>query len=226
VEHLGLLRAAAGGTVFIEEISELSLDTQAGLLRAITEQTIRPVGAMKEATVNVRFIASIGCDCEEAIGDGRLSPELHRLSQGSVFRVPALRDRIEDIPLLIQHFIDLFNERLIPPILVIGIADDALAAMVRYSWPGNIRELRAAVESAFALSTSPVIQLADLPGKISGLRGSSERLPKVALGSFADAERDLMQRALEISGGDKSHTAKLLKITRKTLDATMAKYGF
>jgi len=98
--------------------------------------------------------------------------------------------------------------------------------MVRYSWPGNIRELRAAVESAFALSTSPVIQLADLPGKISGLRGSSERLPKVALGSFADAERDLMQRALEISGGDKSRTAKLLKITRKTLDATMAKYGF
>ncbi len=184
-----------------------------------------PLGATKEARVNVRLIASTGSNCENAVRDGRLSPDLHGLFQGRVFRLPPLRDRIEDIPLLVQHFVDLFNERQIRPASVTGLADDALEAMMHYSWPGNIRELREAVESAFAVGTSPQLQLADLPGNISGLRGSSERSPKPALGSFADAERDLMRRALEISAGDRSRTAKLLKITRKTLDATMAKYG-
>lgn len=225
VEHLGLLRAAAGGSVFIEEINELDLETQASLLRAVTEQMVRPRGATNGTKAEVRLIASIGGSPEEAINSGHLNPDLYEQLKSNVFNLPALRERIEDIPLLVQYFIDLFNERMMRPSPVTGIEENALEAMTRYSWPGNVRELRATLESAFATGSTPVINLADLPTNISGYTGSTERSPNVALGSFADAERDLMKRALEISAGDKSRAAKLLKVTRKTLDAAIVKYG-
>lgn len=225
LEHLGLLRAAEGGSVFIEGLGELNPDTQAALDTAIAQERIVPVGAGDGIKVDVRLIASIGQIPENAVAGGHLRPDLYERMRNNVLFVPPLRERADDIPLLVQHFIDLFNERLMRPSAVTGIEKDALEAMARYSWPGNVREVREALESAFAVGTSPLIQIADLPQNISGFSEASERSRQVALGSFADAERDLMKRALEISAGDRSRAAKLLKISRKTLDSAIIKYG-
>jgi len=224
-EYLGLFRAAEGGTLFLDEVTEMSPETQSKLLRAIQERTVRPVGSTREIAVDVRLVASTNRDPEDAVGGGRLRQDLYYRLQANVLHIPPLREHLEEVPLLIEHFIEIFNGRRVRATSVEGIGEDALAAMCRYEWPGNVRELANAIESAFTFGRSSVIQLEELPQSISGkppLRRQTPGAPVV--GTFADVERDLIRRALEQTEGNKARAAKLLKISRKKLYAKIAKY--
>jgi transcriptional regulator with PAS, ATPase and Fis domain len=225
-EYLGLFRAAEGGTLFLDEVTEMSPETQSKLLRALQERTVRPVGSTREVSVDARLIASTNRDPEEAVRANQLRQDLYYRLQANVLQVPPLREHPEDIALLVEHFMTLFNEKLKPRVPVTGIDPEALEAMQRYQWPGNVRELSNAIESAFTFSRSPVIRLQDLPPAMSGGKGSVQApAPTAPVTSFADAERDLIVRALESTGGNKVAAAKLLRISRKKLYAKIAKYG-
>ncbi|MBZ5625976.1 MAG: hypothetical protein LAQ69_45905 [Acidobacteriia bacterium] len=149
--------------------------------------------------------------------------------------MPPLRERADDIPLLVEHFIALFNDRLQPRISVQGIEENAIAAMTEYSWPGNVRELSNSLEGAFTFGRSPMIRLHDLPGGVAGSRPnrplqnsnevSQEAAPALPIGSFAEAERELIARALKSTDGNKVAAAALLRISRKMLYAKIEKYG-
>jgi transcriptional regulator with PAS, ATPase and Fis domain len=225
-EYLGLFRAAEGGTLFLDEITEMNPETQSKLLRAIQERKVRPVGSSAEISIDVRVIASTNRDPEQALKDRQFRQDLYYRLQASILRVPPLRDRPDDIPLLAQHFIDLFNQKLVRPTQVSGIEDNALQALRAYSWPGNVRELSNSIEAAFIFGRAPMILLGDLPPAIGGKSEGREQ-PAVSLmvGTFAEAERDIVARALEMSGGNKVHAARALKISRKRLYAKIEKYG-
>ncbi len=223
-EYLGLFRAADGGTLFLDEVTEMSADTQSKLLRAIQERTVRPVGSTREIAVDVRLIASTNRNPQEAVDAGRLRDDLYYRLQAGVIQIPPLRERLEDVALLAEHFIELFNARQMRAVPVTGIEDESVEAMRRHSWPGNVRELANAIESAFTFSRSPVIRLRDLPASISGSIAAPAAMSN-PVGSFADAEQALIRGALEATEGNKLQAAKLLKISRKKLYAKIAKYG-
>ncbi len=227
-DYPGLFRAAEGGTLFLDEITEMSAETQSKLLRAIQEKAIRPVGTLREIPVNVRLIASTNRDPEEAIKEGRLRQDLYYRLQASVLQIPPLRERKSDVPLLVDHFIELFNQRMTRSESVVGIGPAALEAMIRYDWPGNVRELSNVIESSFTFGSSPRIELEDLPSAVSQVVPTAPApAPKVAArpATFADVERDVVRRALENAGGNKTEAARLLNISRKKLYAKIAKYG-
>jgi len=188
---------------------------------------VRPVGSTKEVAVDVRLIASTNRDPHKAVEDGRLRPDLYYRLQAGVIQVPPLREHPEDIGLLVEHFIELFNARQLRAVPVTGVEDEAIEAMRGYSWPGNVRELANAIETAFTFSRSPVIRLQDLPASIGGSR-AAEHVPaggRKIVGTFADAEQALILGALEATEGNKVQAARLLKISRKKLYAKIAKYG-
>jgi two-component system response regulator AtoC len=225
-EYLGLFRAAEGGTLFLDEITEMNPDTQSKLLRAIQERKVRPVGSSVEISIDVRVIASSNRDPEQAVQDRQFRQDLYYRLQASVLRVPPLRDRSGDIPLLTEHFIDLFNQKLIRPTQVAGIEENALRALCEYPWPGNVRELSNAIEAAFIFGRASMIELRDLPPALSGKRdGAPAQMANFAVGTFAEAERDIIARALEMAAGNKVHAARTLKISRKRLYAKIEKYN-
>ena len=225
VEYLGLFRAADGGTLFLDEITEMSPQTQTKLLRALQERTVRPVGSTQEVPVDVRLIASTNRDPEEALKAGQLRDDLYYRLQASVLHVPPLRERLSDVPLLVEHFINLFNQKIGRRTPVVGIEPLALAAMERYSWPGNVRELSNSIESAFTFGRSQLIQLEDLPPAIHHRSSAPAPSHTETLGTFADIERDVIRRSLEATGGNKVQAAKLLRVSRKKLYAKIRKYG-
>jgi DNA-binding NtrC family response regulator len=232
-DYLGLFRAAEGGTLFLDEVTEMAPETQSKLLRAVQERTVRPVGSTRETPVNVRLVASTNRDPEEAVRAGNLRQDLYYRLQAGVLSVPPLRERPEDIPLLVEHFIEYFNEKLQPRIPVRGVEEDALTAMVEYSWPGNVRELSNSIEAAFTFGRSPMIRLEDLPTSLAGNRSNKPLLhshtlarePEQSIGTFAEAERELIARALKSTDGNKVQAAALLRISRKKLYAKIEKYG-
>jgi len=235
-EHLGLFRSAEGGTLFLDEITEMAPETQSKLLRVLQERSVRPVGANREVPVDVRVVATTNRDPAEAVRAGQLRSDLYYRLQANVLRVPPLRERLDDVPLLIEHFINVFNERLKRPTPVAGIAEDAMAAMRAYQWPGNVRELSNAIEGAFTFGRGSLITIADLPPQIVGegrLRAPSadsvaapvEGAAAAGVQSFADVERELIRRALANTEGNKVQAAKLLRISRKKLYAKIEKYG-
>ena len=228
-EYPGLFRAAEGGTLFLDEITEMGAETQSKLLRAIQERAVRPVGSTREIPVNVRLVASTNRDPEAAVRSHILREDLYYRVQANVLRVPALRERLDDVPLLVEYFITLFNERLGRNIVTLGIDQQALDAMLQYQWPGNVRELANAIEGAMTFGTEPLIGLEDLPPSISRVESlKPSRLPVAeslsGVGTFAEVERNLILRALEACEWNKVHTAAMLKISRKKLYAKINKY--
>jgi DNA-binding NtrC family response regulator len=215
--YLGLYRAAEGGTLFLDEHTEIPLHVQNRLLHAI--ETTESNGA----AAKVRIVASTACDPPEAARVGQVDADLNRRFH-SVLRMPPLRERVSDIALLIEQFLDLLHERIAGRNAVIGVDDVALQALQRYSWPGNVQELFNVIENAFVTAPSTLIGLADLPAGVSGRSDPTRPLPTISFETFADAERAVLKRALEITGGNKVHAARLLKISRKKLYAGIAKY--
>lgn len=224
-EYQGLFRAAEGGSLFLDEVTEMTPDTQAKLLRVLQERAIRPVGAVREIPVNVRIIASTNRDPQVAVREGRLRADLYyRLNVNPIW-LPPLRERREDIPLLVEYFLTYFSERL--ETRRREIDTKALAVLQHYSWPGNVRELMNVIESAYTFGRADRITLADMPGSIvltpevsHGVTGSAVVSPL----SFAASEREVIVRALTATGGNKLQAAKVLGISRKKLYAKIAKY--
>lgn len=225
-EYQGLFRAAEGGSLFLDEVTEMALDTQAKLLRVLQEHAIRPVGSVREVPVNVRIIASTNRDPREAVQHGRLREDLYYRLNVNTILLPPLRERREDIPLLVAYFLTYFSERL--GVRRRTISADALAVLEQYSWPGNVRELMNVIETAYTFGQGDQITRADLPAFLRPpAETSRSALPPLgsSLLSFTAAERELILRALSETGGNKLQAAKLLGISRKKLYAKIAKYG-
>ena len=220
----GLLAIAEGGTVFLDEVGELPVDLQAKLLRAIQEKEIRPVGSTKRIAINVRILAATNRDLEQAVAQGTFRRDLYFRLNVLSLRIPALRERRQDIPLLATYFLDRLSratgqER--------TLTDDAMKAMLAYDWPGNVRELENCLERACALTTGPVIQVSDLPSAIHGNssiapignESSSKILP------MAELEKQTILGTIAQLNGDKLTAAKLLGIGKTTLYRKLKEYS-
>src|SRR5947208_435673 len=234
----GRFELADGGTLFLDEIGEIPLEMQVKLLRAIQESEFERVGGVKTTRVEVRLIAATSRDLGKEIAAGRFREDLYYRLNVVPVQLPPLRERREDIPLLVEHFRQKYNARLKKN--VERIEDDALAALSGYSWPGNIRELENVLERTILFAERPVIRAADLPPSLRATPVSPEDLAAAASpgvpagpGSLKEIvkeqvqaiERDLIVRGLEVTNGNVTRTAKLLKISRKSLQMKMKEFG-
>ena len=214
----GLFRVADGGTLFLDEIGELSPAVQVKLLRAIQEKEIRPVGSADSVPVDLRIIAATHRDLEKMIAAGSFRTDLFYRLDVVRIEIPPLRERREDIPLLVQHFIAKHAHRSSP---IGGIEDDALELLCAQEWPGNVRELENAIESALAYATGPRLRAADLPRERHNARTAAAAPMPL---SFAAYERAALERALAESHGDVIAAAGLLGIGRSTLYRKLARH--
>jgi two-component system response regulator HydG len=228
----GLFVSAEGGTVFLDEIGELTLDLQAKLLRALQEKEVRPVGATHRVPIKARIVAATNRDLAAMVERGSFRKDLfYRLNVVNL-RLPSLRDRREDIPLLAAHFLDRMSQGRIRKFT---LNDEALRTMMRYDWPGNIRELENSIEHACALGTGPVLQLGDLPSQLQqqGLEAyraataveSGEPPAAVDVKPLAELEREAILDAIRKLRGDKLMAARLLGIGKTTLYRKLKEYG-
>jgi two-component system response regulator AtoC len=224
----GLFVEADGGTLFLDEIGELPPALQVKLLRVLQEEEVRPIGEAKPRTVDVRVIAATSRDLEREVATGRFREDLfYRLDVFRV-RVPPLRERREDVPLLVDHFINRFRETLGRPVRT--IADDALDRMLEHAWPGNVRELENVIERAMILADGDRITLRELPEAIASRRAPAEPAATGA-GDFSMRrarrrfESDLIRRALDATGGNRTRAAKLLEISYRALLYKIKEHG-
>ncbi|MGH9454160.1 MAG: sigma-54-dependent transcriptional regulator [Terriglobia bacterium] len=216
----GLLAAAGGGTVFLDEIGELPVELQAKLLRALQEREIRPIGSNDTYPLLARVIAATNRNLEQAIAEGRFREDLYfRLNVVSIV-IPTLRLRKSDIPALIQVFM---ARHAAAEDGITGFAPEAMERLMAYNWPGNVRELENCVQHALALGTGPRLGATDLPAAI--LRQTTVPLHGEAGNTLQELERDAILRALETAGGDRVRAAKLLGIGKTTIYRKLKEYG-
>jgi DNA-binding NtrC family response regulator len=223
----GLLQAADGGSIFLDEIGELPIDLQSKLLRALQEKEIRPVGGTKAVPIDVRVLAATNRDLEHAVAHGAFRKDLYFRLNVLTLRIPPLRQRKQDIPLLVGHFL----ERLARSTGVQrNISDDALKLMLAYEWPGNVRELENCIERACALSSGPTIHVADLPTSIQNWReqvepASEKLVARRGILPIAEMEKQAILGAIAQLHGDKLEAARLLGIGKTTLYRKLKEYG-
>jgi DNA-binding NtrC family response regulator len=216
-QHEGVFERADGGTLFLDEIGEMSLSTQARMLRVLETRAFTRVGGTGEIKVVVRLIAATHRDLAAMVTDGRFRQDLlYRLSVIHT-ELPPLRERIEDIEPLVRHFARMLGEQIGRRIE--SIAPDALAALQRYRWPGNIRELRNVVERALVLGDGPEMELDDLPPEMlhAAPPASAPTMTVGTIRTLAELERDAIAAALHVTEGNKARAAALLGIDRTTL---------
>ena len=253
-KHLGKFQEANGGTLFLDEVGELPLDMQVKLLRALQESEIDPVGAKRSVKVDVRIVSATNRDLSLAVAEGRFREDLFYRLNVFPIEAPSLRERKDDIPALVEHFIRRFNVE--EGKKVVGCAPETLQHLLAHSWPGNVRQLENAVYRAIVLSDSPYLQPFDFPA-ISGAvapppqnvpepsqapvispdaaRQLMAELPKDApvrilderghLRTLEEIERDLIQLAIEIYAGHMSEVARRLGIGRSTLYRKVREQG-
>ncbi len=229
----GRFELAHEGTLFLDEIGEIPLTMQVKLLRAVQEQEFERVGGIKTLKVDVRLIAATNRELKEEIEAGRFREDLYYRLNVVHVHLPPLRERPSDIPLLVGHFVDKFNAKLKREIR--GFDEDAMASLATHPWPGNIRELENLVERCMIFADGDEIQLSHLPPDIRGnesSRGSTTAadageagLKQAVRQATAKLEREFIARALEQTGGNVTHTARLLKISRKSLQTKMKELG-
>ncbi len=228
----GLLVSAENGTVFLDEIGELSLDLQAKLLRALQEREVRPVGATHRVPIKARIVAATNRNLAEMVEKGQFRKDLfYRLNVVNL-KLPSLRDRREDIPLLAAHFLDRISRE---HGRKFTLSDEALRTMMRYDWPGNVRELEHAVERACTMSSGPILHLGDLPTQLQNHGLESRRAPLAGdnggdaagpqLITLADMEKQAILSAIRTLNGDKLQAARLLGIGKTTLYRKLKEYG-
>ena len=228
----GLLVAAGTGTVFLDEIGELTLDLQAKLLRALQEKEVRPVGSTQHVPIKARILTATNRDLAALVEHGAFRKDLYYRLNVVNLRLPALRDRREDIPLLVAHFLNKIH-RSHPG--KFSIHNDAVRTMMQYDWPGNVRELENAIEHGVTMVTGGEIQLGNLPTQLQNLalvrlREASTAGPKQGPGPseeiipLAVRERDEIYRAIQVTNGDKLAAARLLGIGKTTLYRKLKEY--
>jgi len=221
----GLLTIAEGGTVFLDEVGELPIDLQAKLLRAIQEKEIRPVGSTQQIPINVRILAATHRDLEEGVAQGTFRRDLYYRLNVLSLRIPSLRERRQDIPILASHFLERQSmasgqER--------TLSDDALKVMLAYDWPGNVRELENCLERACAFTTGPTIHVGDLPPAISQLQGSVAPATGHGMNNImpmSEMERQTILNAIAQLNGDKLKAARVLGIGKTTLYRKLKEYN-
>ena len=228
--HRGLFREADGGTLMLDEVGELPASLQVKLLRVLQERSVRAVGATQETTVDVRVLAATNRDIEAEVARGAFRQDLYyRLN---VIRVglPPLRDRREDIPLMAERFLRRFSSEMGKD--VAGFSADALRALERYSYPGNVRELENVIERSVALAGARSIGLGDLPAEVAGAASApaGEILTLPPEGANLDellneVERRLLLSAIDRTAGNRTAAAKLLGITFRSLRYRLSKHG-
>jgi DNA-binding NtrC family response regulator len=216
----GLMEAAGDGTLFLDEIGDLPIDLQAKLLRALQEREVKPVGSTERIPISTRVIAATNRDLEAAVRNGQFRQDLFfRLNVVQV-KMPPLRERKTDIPLLVNAFLEKFSDSKDGPRT---ISEDAMLHLTAYDWPGNVRELENAIERAVALGSGPILHVGDLPSNLQ--YGTAERLPQSGeLVPLEEMERRAIFRAMRESGGDKMAAARVLGIGKTTLYRKLKQY--
>lgn len=209
----GAFVAAHGGTIFLDEIGNLTYEVQVQLLRALQERKVKPIGSNQEIPINVRLISATNENLRQAIDKGEFREDLyHRINEFTI-RIPSLRERTEDIIMFANHFLDQANLELNKSI--VGFDQEAADLFCSYSWPGNLRQMKNAVKYGTLLTTGKYISLKDLPEELLG--EERDEVMNVAHLKNEDHERSLIIRALKETDNNKSKAAKLLGIDRKTL---------
>jgi two-component system response regulator HydG len=220
----GKFRQANRGSIFLDEVSEMSLAMQVKLLRVLQEREIVRVGGEDVIKIDVRVIAATNKDLIREIQAGRFREDLYYRLNVVTLHVPPLRERKEDIPLIAQHFLTLFAEKNHKNIK--GFTPRAMDRLLRYNWPGNVRELMNAVERGVVLSRSEHLDEEEFSLVLQDQPRSAEPpAPQIAAPSLNAVEKETILRALETSGGNKSEAARRLGITRRTLHLKLKKYG-
>jgi two-component system response regulator AtoC len=222
-DALGLFRGANDGTIFLDEIAELSPGLQVKLLRVLQEMQVRPVGSTKAHPVDVRVIAATNRDLDRSIADGRFRQDLYYRLNVVRVSLPPLRSRREDVPPLVNHFLRRYNRRFRRDVK--GITPDALATLSGYDFPGNVRELENVVERAFAMGAREQITLADLPPLGTSSVSTVSAPQSGTVPRLADVEKDLILRALAFYKDDKEAAASALGISRRTIYRRLKEYG-
>jgi DNA-binding NtrC family response regulator len=223
-DALGLFRGADEGTIFLDEIAELSPALQVKLLRVLQEMQVRPVGSTKAFPVDVRVIAATNRDLERAMTEGSFRQDLfYRLNVVRIL-LPPLRDRRDDIQVLASHFLRRFNRRFHRDVR--GLAPEALAALSAYSFPGNVRELENLIERAYAMGAKDQITLGDLPtlGR-TPVTAPTATSNSSTVPTLAEVERELILKALAVYKDDKETAARALGISRRTIYRRLKEYG-
>ncbi len=227
----GRFMQADGGTIFLDEIGETSPVMQAKLLRVIQEREIQRVGGEKPLKVDVRILAATNRDLEKAVAEGRFREDLYYRLNVVTLPMPPLRERIDDIPLLAQHFVQHYARKNRKSVQ--GFSPLAMDMLLKYEWPGNVRELENAVERAVILLTGDLISEKELPLSITrAYSGPAAPMPEVPAPAsekeprpLDEIEREAILAALEAAGGNKSEAARRLGINRKTLHKKLRSYG-
>jgi two-component system NtrC family response regulator len=223
-QRKGRFEQADGGSIFLDEIGDLSPALQVKLLRVLQERQFERVGANRTLTVDVRVLAATHRDLERAMREGTFREDLYYRLNVVMIQIPPLRDRREDIPHLLDHFLRKFAEKNRRD--VTGLTAAARDALLKYDYPGNVRELENIVERAVLLCRGRVIDLEDLPATVRpGQRSAGAPLPKDLPGILADIEQQAIRSALEHSGGIQTQAAGALGISERVLRYKMKKYG-
>jgi DNA-binding NtrC family response regulator len=216
----GLMEIADGGTLCLDEIGDLPFDMQAKLLRALQEKEVRPVGSTDRIPLSARIIAATNRDLDASVRQGTFRQDLFFRLNVVQIKIPPLRERKTDIPILVNSFLEKFSEA---NGKMRTISEDAIARMMAYDWPGNVRELENAIERAIALGSGPILHAGDLPTNLQ--YGTGERLPQNdELLPLDELERRAILRALREAGGDKLAAARMLGIGKTTLYRKLKQY--
>jgi DNA-binding NtrC family response regulator len=220
----GLLEEASGGTVFLDEINTLSPNLQVKLLRVLQERVVRRVGGRENIPIDIRLVSASNQDLEEAVKRGEFRQDLFYRLNVVLIRLPDLKDRKEDIPLLVEHFLQKFARQ--HGEQPRRFSSEAMRILMSHSWPGNVRELENAVEHALTMGSGQILTAADLPASVT----SAERdiLEEAVLNNatLAEVERRYILRVLEKTGGHQIKAAEILGIDRRTLYRRLRQYGY
>jgi DNA-binding NtrC family response regulator len=221
-DHKGVFEQAGGGTVLLDEIGDTTAALQVRLLRVLEESEVRPVGGSRSVRVSARVIAATNMPLEQAVADGRFRQDLYYRISVIVIRVPPLRDRRADIPLLIGSFLEDASQRAGQRKV---LSTGALDTLLRHTWPGNVRELRNTIERLVVSSRGSLIEAFDLTDSVAAVPSAAEDQPFSDLPTLDELERRYLLHVLEASKGNRTRAAEILGVDRRTLYRMAERFG-
>jgi len=219
----GRFKLADGGTLFLDEIAEMSLLLQAKLLRVIQSRSFERVGGIQTLDTDVRLIVATNRNLEEEVREGRFREDLYYRLNVIPIRMPPLRERREDIPLMAEHFLSIISKR--NEKMIRGFTSEAMDLLVRNHWKGNVRELENAVERAVIMAKGDVIRTEDLPSNLLDVHPEEKKTGMLPAHTLSEMEREAILDTLDRMGGNRTETAKILGISRRALQYKLKEYG-